>query len=155
MTEQKQLIISIFETEEGAYGAAKVLKDTGASVDDAMGVLTLDKRGDISTHKVGATSGGVGLAAGSVLALLGPVGLGVGAIGGAVVGKLHHKHLGLTDADSQRLREALIDGGAALGVLAEQREVVPIESLLIDQGGETNTHAYDEAVLREAVEGAA
>src|SRR4051794_29304534 len=152
---EKQLVLSIFDTEANAYGAAKVLKDTHAVVDDAMGVLTLDKRGDIATHKIGATSGGKGLAAGSVLALLGPVGLGVGAIGGAAIGKLHHKNLGLTDGDQQELREALIDGGAALGVLADPRDLVAIESLLIDQGGVTKNHEYDDAVLREAVEGAA
>ena len=74
----KRLVISIFDAEADADEAAAALRKAGAVVDDAIGVLVLDERGELKTHKVGATSGGKGAAAGAVLGLLGPIGLGVG-----------------------------------------------------------------------------
>ena len=150
----KQLVISIFDAEADADDAAAALRDTGAVVDDAIGVLVLDERGALKTHKVGATSGGKGAAGGAVLALLGPIGLGVGVVGGALLGKLHHKDLGLDDADRERLGAALRGGKAAVGVLADRDEVVAVQSILVDRGGETEAHEFDNARLREAVESA-
>src|SRR5690349_7954212 len=150
----KQLVISIFDAEADADDAAAALRDTGAVVDDAIGVLVLDERGALKTHKVGATSGGKGAAGGAVLAPLGPIGLGVGVVGGALLGKLHHKDLGLDDADRERLGAALRGGKAAVGVLADRDEVVAVQSILVDRGGETEAHEFDNARLREAVESA-
>ncbi len=150
----KRLVLSIFATEGEADRAADAVRDSGAVLDDAIGVLVLDEHGKLKTHKVGATSGLKGLAAGAVLGLLGPIGLGVGAVGGAALGKLHHKGLGLDDADRDRLGAALRDGRAALGVLADPEELIPVESILVDLGGETDTHELDEAALREAVDSA-
>lgn len=150
----KRLVISIFATEGEADRAADSLKHSGAVLDDAIGILVLDEHGKLKTHKVGATSGLKGLGAGVVLGLLGPIGLGVGAAGGAVLGKLHHKDLGLDDADRERLGAALREGKAAVGVLADPEELVPVESILVDLGGETNAHELDEAALREAAESA-
>jgi uncharacterized membrane protein len=150
----KRLVISIFEAEADADAAASALQEAGAVVDDAIGVLVLGERGKLKTHKVGATSGGKGLAAGAVLGLLGPVGFGVGAAGGALLGKLHHKDLGLDDGDRERLGAALRGGRAAVGVLAAPDELVAVESILVDRGGETETHALDEAALREAADSA-
>src|SRR4051812_358641 len=90
----KRLVIAIFDTEAAADEASDTLKRTGAVVDDAIAVLALDERGELKTHKVGATSGGKGMGAGLVFGLLGPVGIGVGAIGGGLIGKLHHKDIG-------------------------------------------------------------
>jgi uncharacterized membrane protein len=151
---EKRLIISIFDSEAEADEAAAMLRDTRAAVYDAIGVLVLDDHGKLKTHKVGATSGGKGAAAGAVLGLLGPIGFGVGVVGGTVVGKLHHKDLGLEDADRERLGDALRGGRAAVGVLADPDEVVAVESLLVGRGGETEAHEFDEAVLREAAESA-
>ena len=39
-------------------------------------------------------------------------------------------------------------------MLAEPDELVAVESILVGQGGETDTHELDEAVLREAVDSA-
>ena len=144
---EKRLVISIFDAEAHADEAAAALRDAGAVVDDAIGVLVLDERGELKTHKVGATSGGKGAAAGAVLALLGPIGLGVGVVGGALLGKLHHKDLGLDDADRERLGAALRGGQAAVGVLADPDELVAL-------GGETEAHELDEAALREAADSA-
>lgn len=150
----KQLVISTFDTEAGADEAAAALRTSGAVVDDAIGILVLDESGKLKTHKVGATSGGKGAAAGAVLGLLGPVGLGVGIAGGAILGKLHHKDLGLDDADRERLGAALRGGKAAVAVLADPDEVIPVQSILVDRGGETRAHELDAAVVREAAEGA-
>jgi uncharacterized membrane protein len=103
---------------------------------------------------VGATSGGKGATAGLVLGLLGPVGLGVGVAGGALLGKLHHKDLGLEDADRERLSAALRGGKSAVGVLADPDELVAVESILIDGGGTTESHEFEDAVLLEAAESA-
>src|SRR3954463_9440786 len=150
----KRLVISIFDAEADADAAAAALKEAGAVINDAIGVFVLGERGKLKTHKVGATSGGKGAAAGAVLALLGPIGLGVGTAGGALLGKLHHKDLGLDDADRERLGTALRGGRAAVGVLADPDEVVAVESILVGRGGETQAHEFDEAVLREAAESA-
>jgi uncharacterized membrane protein len=150
----KRLVVSIFGAEADADEAAAALRQAGAVVDDAIGVLVLDERGELKTHKVGATSGGKGAAAGAVLGLLGPIGLGVGAAGGALVGKLHHKDLGLDDADRERLGTALRGGKAAVGVLADPDELIAVESILVGRGGETEAHEFDEAVLREAADSA-
>jgi uncharacterized membrane protein len=149
----KRLVISIFDAEADADAAAAMLRERRVAVYDAIGVFVLDDHGKLKTHKVGGTSGGKGAAAGAVLGLLGPIGIGVGAIGGALVGKLHHKDLGLEDADRERLGEALRGGRAAVGVAVDPDDLVAVQSLLIDRGGETEAHEFDEAVLREAAEG--
>jgi uncharacterized membrane protein len=151
---EKRLIISIFDAEAQADEAAAAVQDSGAVVDDAVGVLVLDRHGKLKTHKTGATSGGKGMGIGAVVGLLGPVGLGVGVLGGAVAGKLHHKGLDLDDTDRERLGAALRGGKAAVGVLAHRDEVVAVESILVGRGGETEAHELDEAALREAAESA-
>ena len=151
---EKRLVISVFDAEADAHAAAAALKDTRASVDDAVAVLVLDKNGELKTHKTGTTSGGKGMAAGAVLGLLGPVGLGIGVLGGGLLGKLHHKSLGLDDASRERIGAALRGGKAAVGVLAGPEELVAVESLLVGRGGETDAHDLDEAALREAIESA-
>jgi len=150
----KRLVIATFDAAAAAEEAADALKDTGAVVDDAIAVLVLDDRGALKTHRVGATSGAKGAAAGLVLGLLGPVGLGLGAAGGALLGKLHHKDLGIDDADRERLSASLRGGRAAVGVLADLDELVAVESILIGRGATTEAHEYDEARLREAAESA-
>ena len=54
----KRLVISIFDAEADADAAADALRNTGAVVDDAIGILVLDEHGELKTHKVGPTSGG-------------------------------------------------------------------------------------------------
>ena len=151
---EKRLVISIFDAEADADEAAAALRQAGAVVDDAIGVLVLDERGELKTHKVGATSGGKGAAAGAVLGLLGPIGLGVGVAGGALLGKLHHKDLGLDDADRERLGAALRGGKAAVGVLADPDELVARGVHSRRPGGETEAHELNEAALREAADSA-
>jgi uncharacterized membrane protein len=142
----KRLVISIFDAEAEAEAAAAALQEVGAVVDDAIAVLVLDEHGELKTNKIGATSGGKGAAAGAVLGLLGPIGIGVGAVGGALLGKLHQKDLGLDDADRERLGAALRGGKAALGLA--DRTARRRRSLLVGQGGETEAHELNAAILR-------
>jgi uncharacterized membrane protein len=148
----KRLVISIFDAEADADEAADAIQRAVAVDDDAVAVLVLDEKGKLKTHKVGATSGGKGAAAGAVLGLLGPIGLGVGVAGGALLGKLHHKDLGLDDEDRERISAALRGGKAAVGVLADPQELVAVESILVGRGGETEAHELDAAALREATQ---
>jgi hypothetical protein len=151
---EKRLIIAIFDAEADAHAAATAIKETGASVDDAIAVLVLDKDGKLKTDKVGTTSAGKGAAVGAALALLGPVGFGLGIGGGALLGKLHRKNLGLDDADRERLTTALQGGKAAVGVVANLDELVAVESILAGRGGVTEAHDLDEAALTEAIDSA-
>jgi uncharacterized membrane protein len=150
----KRLVIAVFDSETAAGEAVEALKHARAFVNDAIGVLALDERGELGTQKVGTTSSGKGAIGGLVLGLLGPVGLGIGAVGGALAGKLHHKSLGLDDGDRERLTAALRGGKAAVGVVAAADELVAVESILTGHGGMTTAHEFEQAVLREAVESA-
>ena len=149
-----RLVIAIFDAEAAANEAAGALRNARAFDNDAVAVLALDDHGKLKIHKVGTTSGGKGAVAGVVFGLLGPVGFGVGMAGGALLGKLHHKDLGLDDADRERLTSALRDGKAAVGVVAEMDDLVAVESLLVGYGGTTESHEFDDAVLREAAKSA-
>ena len=99
----RQLVLSFFADELAADNAAMALKDSGITHGDAIGILVLDSGGKLKQDKVGARSTGKGAAIGGALFLLGPAVLGVGVIGGTAAGALHHKNLGLTDADKARL----------------------------------------------------
>lgn len=143
----KQLVVSVFPDEAAADGAAVALKDSGITSGDSVGLLVLDSEGKLKEDKVGARSTGKGAAIGGVLALLGPVGLGVGVVGGAAAGALHHKGLGLTDADKERLTRELTAGKAAVGVLSDYETVPAISHELAELGGEPEAYKLsDEAI---------
>jgi uncharacterized membrane protein len=146
----KTLVLAVFKNEAAADYAAQLVKDSGLAQHDAIGVLVLDDKGKIKTDKVGKRSSGKGAGIGLALALLTPVGLVVGAAGGGLLGALHHKGLGLDDADRKRIGSALGDGKAAVGVLAPVSESLPVSSMLAEQGGVTESHSVDEDDLEEA-----
>src|SRR3954465_5988008 len=103
----RQLVLAVFPDEVAADSGAAALKDSGIAHGDAIGILALDANGKLKQDKVGAHSTGKGAAIGGgisgfSLALLGPaVAVGAGA------GALHHKSLGLSDADKARLTNEL------------------------------------------------
>ncbi len=156
----KTVVISIFEDEAAADAAVVSLKDAGVALEDAIGVLVLDEKGKVKTHKVGSHSAGKGAGIGMVLGLLGPVGVGIGvgvgmgAATGAVLGLLHHKGLGLHDSDRERISAELAQGKAAVGVLARFDEAEGVQSMLTDLGGVSEAHTVDDEDL-EAVTNAA
>ncbi len=153
---EKKVVLSIFENEAAADAAVEALKLDGIADNDAIGVLVLDANGKVKTDKVGSHSAGKGAGIGFVLGLLGPVGwglglgIGMGAATGAVLGLLHHKGLGLHEADRDRISAALTDGKAAVGVLTRVDESQAVEAKLAELGGETEAHTIDEDEAAQA-----
>ena len=150
----KQLILAVFPDEVAADNAAVALKDSGITEGDAVGILVLDADGELKQDKVGARSTGKGAAIGGVLLLLGPAALGVGIIGGAAAGALHHKNLGLSDADKARLTAELTAGKAAVGVLADFETAPVISDRLTELGGAPEAHELSDEAVEAAAAGA-
>ena len=147
MAAHRILTLALFDSEAAADAAADGLKDSGVAKHDAIGILALDDEGKIKMHKVGARSTGTGAGIGAVLWLLGPVGAGVGVVGGGLLGALHHKGLGLDEDDQARITKELEGGHAAVGVLTLQDDWSAVSDYLAGQGGTTETYeAPDEAM---------
>ena len=146
----RQLVLAVFPDELAADNAAAALKDSGIADGDAIGILVLDAAGKLKQDKVGARSTGKGAAIGGCLFLLGPAILGVGVIGGTAAGALHHKNLGLTDADKARLTVELTEGKAAVGVMAHYDTAQAISDRLTQLGGTPETHELTDEALEAA-----
>jgi hypothetical protein len=144
------VVLAIFKDEAAADMAAETVKESGLAQKDAIGVLVLNEKGEVKTEKVGKRSTGKGAGIGLVLALLTPVGLGVGIIGGGVLGALHHKGLGLDKADRERIGAELGDGKAAVGVLAPASEADAVTAKLAELGGAPEAHPVTDEALEEA-----
>jgi hypothetical protein len=145
----KTVVLAIFSDEASADVAAESLKDSGVAKKDAIGVLVLDEKGRIKTDKVGKRSMGKGAGIGVALALVTPVGLGAALVGGGL-GAIHHKNLGLSEADRDRIGSELEGGKAAVGVLAPVSESGIVASKLTDLGGTTEAHEVDDEALEDA-----
>jgi hypothetical protein len=144
------VVLGIFNDEASADSAATTLKDTGLAGGDAIGVLVLNENGEVKAEKVGKRSMGKGAGIGLALALLTPVGLGVGVIGGGLLGALHHKGLGLSESDRDRLGAELTGGKAAVGVLAPVAEADAVTAKLTELGGAAESHEVTDEALEEA-----
>src|SRR4051812_47812479 len=115
---KRQLVLAVFPDELAADSAAVELKSSGIADGDAIGILALDSNGKLKQDKVGAHSTGKGAAIGGVIGVFGVALLGPAVLTGVAVGALHHKNLGLSDADKARLTVELNEGKAAVGVMA-------------------------------------
>ena len=147
----RHLVLAVFPNEPTADNAVVALKASDIAHGDAIGILALDAHGKLKEEKVGARSTGKGAAIGSVLVLLGPAAVGVGVLGGAIAGGLHHKSLGLSDDDQVRLKRELTAGKVAVGVLADVETAASISEFLVEVGGAPETHELsDEAVAAGA-----
>jgi uncharacterized membrane protein len=146
----KTVVLAIFQDENAADVAGASLKDSGVAKQDAIGVLALNEKGELKTDKVGKRSMGKAAGIGTALALVTPVGLGVGIIGGGLLGALHHKNLGLDDADRERIGRELQGGKAAIGVLAPVSEATVVAAKLEELGGTAEAHEVSDEVLDEA-----
>ena len=144
------VVLAIFNDEISADGAAALLKESQLAKGDAIGVLALNEKGDLKADKVGKRSWGKGAGIGAVVALVTPVGLAAGLIGGGLLGALHHKNLGLSDADRERLRGELEGGKAAVGVLAPVGEAAVVADFLTEQGGTPESHPVSDEAVEEA-----
>jgi uncharacterized membrane protein len=146
----KIVVLAVFNDEAAADAAAQTVKDSGLARHDAIGVLVLNAKGEVKAEKVGKRSTGKGAGIGLALALLTPVGLAAGVIGGGVLGALHHKGLGLDEADRERLGAELSDGKAAVGVLAPVTEADAVSAKLTELGGAAESHTVSDEALEEA-----
>ena len=158
---QRQLVLAIFANEAAADDAVVALKDWDKLDDqvklDSIGVLVLDDKGKVKQHKLGRHNTGKGAGIGFVLGLLGlglgPI-LGIGlvgwVIGGAIIGRLVHKSLGMTKDDLTRIAGELQGGKAAVGVLVEEAEAPSVTEKLGDLGGDAETHPVEEDELTTA-----
>ena len=146
----KTVVLAIFKDEVSADAAASSLKDSGVAHGDAIGVLVLNEKGELKADKVGKRSWGKGAGIGAVVALVTPIGLAAGLIGGGLLGALHHKNLGLDEADRERLGSDLEGGKAAVGVLAPVSEAAVVADALTDLGGTVETHSVSDEAVEEA-----
>jgi uncharacterized membrane protein len=150
----KQLVLAIFPSEAEADAAAEAMKRWDDESDDiklkSTGILVLDEQGNLKTDKVGRRSTGKGAGIGLVLAMATPVGLAAGLIGGAALGALHHKGLGIKQEDRDRLGQELTGGKAAVGTVVDSSEADAVTAKLTELGGAPEAHELDDAAMAEA-----
>ena len=144
------VVIAFFNEEASADAAATSLKDSGAAKGDDVGVLVLDEDGNLKAKQLGKRSWGKGAGIGAVVALVTPVGLAAGLIGGGLLGALHQKNLGLNEADRERIGSELHRGGAAVCVLAPVSEASVVAAKLSELGGISETHHVSDQAVEEA-----
>jgi hypothetical protein len=148
------VVLGIFEDEMAAESALDSLK-AWDKLDDqvklqAMGVLVLDEKGEVKTHKMGRRTVGKGAGIGLILGMLTPIGLAAGVVGGGLVGGLHRKGLGFNEKDRDRISVELTGGKAAVGVLAKADEAPAIAEKMEELGGKPEAHAVSDAALEQA-----
>jgi hypothetical protein len=158
MADPKQVILGIFADEAAADAAVEALNAWDDETIDikleSVGVLVLDDKGQIKEHKLGRRSGGKGAGIGLVLAVIAPPTLLAGIVGGGVIGHFHHKGLGLSQEDRDRIIAELAGGKAAVGILAPVMDAPPISAKLASLGATPEVHDVSDEAL-EAVETAA
>ena len=146
-----RMVLGIFADEAAADAAAKSLMAWYAEEDVVrrpVGVLVADDNGQVKEHKLGQRSTGEAAGIGLVLAVIAPPTLLAGVIGGGILGHFHHKGLGLTDADRERIGAELAGGKAAIGVLVEEDpEARLISDKLTELGGTAEIHEVTEEAL--------
>ncbi len=149
----KSVVLAFFNDEAAADDAAASMKDWYKGNDDvklsAIGVLVLDDKGKIKTHKLGKRSVGKGAGIGLLLAVIAPPTLLAGVIGGGLLGAFHHKGLGLKSEDRDRIAAQLAGGKAAVGVLAGENEAAAVASKLAELGGTPETYDVPAEAVAE------
>jgi len=149
----KKLVLAIFDTESAADSAVGSLKQWDKEDKKihmrAIGVLALDDKGQLKTHKVGRRSTRKGAAIGTVLAVVTPIGLAAGVVGGGLAGALHRKGLGLDEDYRDMLATELLDGKAAVGVLAEPDNAEQVMRWMVKLGGRPEAHTLSAEALTE------
>jgi hypothetical protein len=146
----RKLVLAVFPDELSADAAAVALKDSGIADGDAIGILALDGDGKLKQDKVGAHSTGKGAAIGGVIAVFSWALLGPAVVTGVAVGALHHKNLGLSDADKARLTVELNEGRAAVGVMAHSDTAPAISDRLTQLGGTPESYELTDEALQAA-----
>ena len=152
---KRQLVLAVFPDEGAADSAALALKDSDIADGDAIGVLALDADGKLKQDKVGKRSTGKGAAIGGVIAVFSTAVLGPAVLAGAAVGALHHKNLGLSDADKARITVELNAGKAAVGVMAHSDTAPAVSDRLAQLGGTPESYDLTDEALEAADAGTA
>ena len=149
----KTVVLAFFNDEPTADDAVEALKTWDKGDDlvklDAIGVLALDDKGKIKTHKLGKRSVGKGAGIGLVLAVIAPPTLLAGVIGGGLLGAFHHKGLGLKSGDRDRIASQLSAGQAAVGVLVNPAIAIDVSAKLTELGGTAEVHEVTEEAVAE------
>jgi uncharacterized membrane protein len=146
----RQLVLAVFPNEAAADSAAVALKESDIADGDAIGILALDENGKLKQDKVGAHSTGKGAAIGGVIAVFSTALLGPAVLTGVAVGALHHKNLGLSDADKARLTVELQEGKAAVGVMSHDDTASAVSDRLTQLGGTTESLELSDDALEAA-----
>jgi predicted flap endonuclease-1-like 5' DNA nuclease len=149
----KTVVLAFFESEDAADDAVESLKswdkgDRDVKL-DAIGVLALDNKGKVKTHKLGKRSVGKGAGIGLVLAVIAPPTLLAGVIGGGLLGAFHHKGLGLKASDRERIAAQLTGGKAAVGVLVVPAMAIDVSAKLTELGGTAEVHEVADEDVAE------
>jgi hypothetical protein len=148
----KQLVIGIFQDEPTAESAAAELQDWSRNLDinlQSLGILVVDDQGRLKVDKIGKRTTGKGVGIGAVLAMATPIGLAAGVIGGGLLGALHHKGLGLTNEDRERLGGELLGGKAAVGTISDLTGAEAISAKLEGMGATLEVHPLRDDVVAE------
>ena len=146
----RQLVLAVFPDEIAADSAAVALKASGIADGEAIGILALDDDGKLKQDKVGSHSTHKGAAIGGAIAVFSTALLGPAVLTGVAVGALHHKNLGLSDADKARLTVDLNEGKAAVGVMAHADTASAISDRLNQLGGASENHELSDEALQAA-----
>jgi uncharacterized membrane protein len=150
------VVLALFPDEASADHAVEQLRawdklDADVRL-NAIGVLVLDKSGNVKQHKLGRNDTGNGAGIGFILGMIGVTvaTAGVGLIVGAIVGRMIHKSLGLSLDDRSRLAGELRGGKAAVGVLVGKDLSAMVASKLAELGGTVEAHEVAEDELTDA-----
>jgi uncharacterized membrane protein len=146
----RQLVLAVFPDEPAADSAAAALKGSGIADGDAIGILALDEDGKLKQDKVGAHSTGKGAAIGGVLGVFTYAFFGPAVVAGMAVGALHHKNLGLSDADKAHITVELNAGKAAVGVMAHSDTAPAVADRLAQLGGTPERYDLTDEALEAA-----
>ena len=146
---KKRLVLALFPNVPAAETAADALKSSRVVEGHAMGVIALDE-GELRVDKVGARSWGAGGLIGVGALILGPAMLGAGIVVGTLAGGLHHKSLGMTDADRARLAGELQGGKAAVGIKVYEEDWAKIMVEVEKLGGLPESYEVAEEVFEAA-----
>ena len=149
----KTVVLSFFKDEVAADDAVESLKAWDKRDDQiklsSIGVLVLDDKGKIKTHKLGSRSVGKGAGIGLLLAVIAPPTLLAGVIGGGLLGAFHHKGLGLKTEERDRIAAQLAGGKAAVGVLVVPGMAIDVSAKLTELGGTAEVHEVTEEAVAE------
>jgi predicted flap endonuclease-1-like 5' DNA nuclease len=153
---RRTVVLAFFKDEADADDAVEQMKAWDKWDDDvklnAIGVLVLDNKGKLKTHKLGKRSVGKGAGIGLVLAVIAPPTLLAGVIGGGILGAFHHKGLGMKGADRDRIAAQLADGRAAVGILVNEDQADAVSTRLSELGGTPESHEVTEEAVAEVEE---